>query len=269
MLINHTTSYRYSEPQRMIIQSHRLWPAACDSQKIINWEVHCEDALFGSYFLDGGGDQIRTMCVENLERDVEIRVTGEIETSDTNGLIKLRNERVSPLVYLRDTELTRPDDRIAELAKRALDLSGENQLDVAHGIMSEVSGAFKYIPGATDSSYTASQALEQGTGVCQDFAHCLIAAARLNRIPARYTTGYLHMDASGEQHDASHAWAELLIEGLGWVGFDATNDCCPDARYVRVGSGLDAQDAALIRGISRGVGEETMHTDVNIVNAQQ
>jgi transglutaminase-like putative cysteine protease len=100
--------------------------------------------------------------------------------------------------------------------------------------------------------------------VCQDHAHTLIAAARYCKLPARYVSGYLHASSEGEPHEAAHAWAEIWLEGLGWVGFDAANSCCPDERYVRLGSGLDAQDAAPIRGTTRGGGSESLDVIVAV-----
>ena len=73
----------------------------------------------------------------------------------------------------------------------------------------------------------------------------------------------------GTPHEAAHAWAELHIPGLGWVGFDPANRCCPDERYIRLGSGFDAQDAAPIRGISRGGTGEDMDVTVAVQQAVQ
>lgn len=268
LFVNHTTTYHYSDPQRMIIQSHRLIPASCDAQKVVRWEVTADGAEFGSCIVDGAGDTIRTMCVENLESALEIHIEGEVETVDTNGLYTIPGDQVSPLVYLRDSPLTKLNPALIEFA-RAVTQSDQNVLNLAHALMQHTNTAIAYTSGATDVGTTAADALALGKGVCQDYTHCLLAIARWHQIPARYVTGYLLTDADGRSHDASHAWAELHIADLGWVGFDPTNNCCPDARYIRIGSGIDAQDAALIRGISRGVGQETMQTSVNIQNAQQ
>lgn len=96
----------------------------------------------------------------------------------------------------------------------------------------------------------------------------LIALAHLANLPARYVTGYLLVDQDGSNGEASHAWAEVHIDGLGWVGFDASNATCPDERYIRLGSGRDAIEAAPIRGVSRGGGIEAMDVAV-MVSAQQ
>ena len=112
---------------------------------------------------------------------------------------------------------------------------------------------------------TAAEALALGKGVCQDMTHALIALAHAAAMPARYVTGYLLTD--DEEGEAAHAWAELHVDGLGWIGFDPANRCCPDDRYIRLGSGRDAREAAPIRGVSRGGAGEAM--DVTVVVAAQ
>ena len=98
-------------------------------------------------------------------------------------------------------------------------------------------------------------------------AHALIALAHAAGLPARYVSGYLLATEGETPEEASHAWAEIHLASLGWVGFDAANACCPDERYIRLGSGRDARDAAPIRGVSRGGGVEAL--DVTVVVAQQ
>jgi transglutaminase-like putative cysteine protease len=117
-----------------------------------------------------------------------------------------------------------------------------------------VADAIAYTPGETEHGTTAAEALALGHGVCQDHAHALIACALSLDIPARYVTGYLFASEETGLHEASHAWAELHVEGLGWVGFDVSNRCCPDERYIRLGSGADATEAAPIRGVAQGWG---------------
>ncbi len=106
-------------------------------------------------------------------------------------------------------------------------------------------------------------------GVCQDHSHALIAAALSLGIPARYVTGYLFASDEEGGHEASHAWAEVFVTGLGWVGFDASNGVCPDDRYIRLGSGGDALEASPIRGVSRGAGSERLDVEVTVNQVQQ
>jgi transglutaminase-like putative cysteine protease len=119
-----------------------------------------------------------------------------------------------------------------------------------------------YLPETTTAETTAAEAFEARRGVCQDHAHVLAAAARAVGLPARYVSGYLC--PLGEEAAASHAWAELYIEDLGWVGFDAANRQCPDERYVRVACGRDYRDAAPVRGVRQGGIAETLEVDVSI-----
>ncbi len=142
-------------------------------------------------------------------------------------------------------------------------------LEMAHRLSEAVADTIAYRPGTTNAHTTAAEAVAQGEGVCQDHAHALLALARHNGMPARYVSGYLHATSDGSLHEAAHAWAEVWIKGLGWVGFDAANRCCADDRYIRLGSGADAQDAAPIRGIARGPGSENLEVAVAVMAAQQ
>ena len=110
---------------------------------------------------------------------------------------------------------------------------------------------------------TAEEAVANGKGVCQDHAHIFIAAARAADIPARYVSGYLMMNDRVEQ-DATHAWAEAHIDGLGWVGFDIANGISPDPRYVRVATGRDYRDAAPVTGISFGQSKQLLTVNVEV-----
>ncbi|MEC7819089.1 MAG: transglutaminase family protein, partial [Pseudomonadota bacterium] len=110
-------------------------------------------------------------------------------------------------------------------------------------------------------------ALGKGAGVCQDHAHIFIGAARMLDIPARYVSGYLMMDDRVEQ-DATHAWTEAYVEGLGWVGFDISNGISPDQRYVRVATGRDYRDAAPVTGISFGTASQELEVEVAVEQRQ-
>jgi transglutaminase-like putative cysteine protease len=134
--------------------------------------------------------------------------------------------------------------------------------------MHEVHAKVAYELGATGAHTTAAEAFEDGRGVCQDHAHILTAAARSAGLPARYVTGYL-VTGVGASATAAHAWAEVLVPDLGWVGFDAANNTCPTDSYVRVAAGLDAAGVAPVRGSRRGGAMERMSVEVRVEIAQQ
>jgi transglutaminase-like putative cysteine protease len=265
--VNHITRYRYDQPVRGVVQSHRLTPTPTDGQKVHDWLITVTDALQGGTFRDGAGDLVQSWSVLGPVSEIAVTVTGLVETKDTSGLLKGARETLAPETYLRDTTPTRADAALAALA-RSLNQSGD-ALGMAHALSGAVANAIRYSPGSTSAHTTAAEALALGEGVCQDHAHALIAVARHLEMPARYVSGYLHSNNDGEAHEAAHAWAEIHVPGLGWVGFDPANRCCPDERYIRLGSGLDAQDAAPIRGTARGPGKESLDVTVAIAAMQQ
>ena len=265
--VDHTTTYSFDQPRRRVIQSHRLTPASFEGQNVISWSVEVEGGQFGATFTDGAGDRISTLSVPGPVETLVVHVSGEVETADTSGVLRGLREVAAPGIYLRKTRMTAPGVGLQALSDEVKGTPGR-ELDEAHALAEIVAERIEYTPGATHAEMTASGALDLGQGVCQDHAQVLIALARIRRIPARYVTGYLFADADGQMHEASHAWAELHVPDLGWVGFDPANRCCPDERYIRVGSGLDAADAAPIRGISLGAGRETMDISVTVA-AQQ
>ena len=150
---------------------------------------------------------------------------------------------------------------IRDLAARA---RGGDEIARLHDLMALVRDAVDYERGTTHGGTTAAEALALGRGVCQDHAHVFVSAARSLGIPARYVTGYMATGAPGEAAEAAHhAWAEAHVPSLGWIGFDVANRICPDELYVRLACGLDAEQAAPVRGSRRGGGEESL--DVSVV----
>jgi transglutaminase-like putative cysteine protease len=267
LTVHHVTTYRYANPVRGVVQSHRLTPSVYEGQKVRDWRVEVSDGQKGGGFRDGAGDWVQSWSVLGPVSDITVSVKGTVQTFDLTGLLKGHKETIPREAYLNETLSTRVDAALAELA-RAYE-GASDALDAAHRLSAAVADAIDYSPGATQAQTTAAEAVALGAGVCQDHAHALIAVARRNDLPARYVSGYLLSDAEGRSHDAAHAWAEIWVKGLGWVGFDPANACCPDDRYIRLASGVDAQDAAPIRGIARGPGAEILDVSVAVQAVQQ
>jgi transglutaminase-like putative cysteine protease len=137
-------------------------------------------------------------------------------------------------------------------------------LDRLHRLNAAIHDQLGFDTGTTQADTTAAQALAAGHGVCQDFTHIFIAAARLLDIPARYVSGHLFRREGAELQEASHAWAEAYVEDLGWVAFDPTNGIGADDAYIRVACGLDYRDAAPFAGARAGGGHEELDVDVTV-----
>lgn len=273
LTIAHETVYRYKEPVRGVVQTHRLMPARFDGQEIVNWRVELRAnegarVVQGGGHRDGAGDWVQGWTVVGPVSEVVVLVRGQVVTRDLAGVLCGHRERIAPECYLRPTAATVADRAINDLAQVAR-ADGGAPLERAHALARAVGGALVYRPGVTAAHTSAPEALALGEGVCQDHAHVLIAAARCVGMPARYVSGYLQASADGVAHEAAHAWAELWVDGLGWVGFDASNGVCPDERYVRLGSGRDAREAAPIQGIARGPAQERLDVSVVVEIGQQ
>ncbi|MFZ5964741.1 transglutaminase family protein [Thalassococcus sp. BH17M4-6] len=270
LVVHHVSHYRFETPVRRLVQTHRLTPADSASQRVLSWEIVTEGATKGAIYRDGAGDLIETVSLRGPVDELVVEVRGEVETTDLFGVLRDHRESVPPGAYLRHSRMTRPDSELRALADDTLDgMENDTALNRAHALARAIAEAITYEPGLTEPATTGAEALALGKGVCQDHAHALIATALAADIPARYVTGYLQSGPDGAAHEASHAWAELHVPGLGWVGFDAANACCPDDRYIRLGSGFDAQDAAPIRGVLAGGVSETLDVDVSVAVKSQ
>ena len=270
--VDHTTTYTYDRPVRGVAQSHRLTPSRFDGQQTVGWSVQVTDGTRGGAFRDGAGDWVEGWTVKGPVAQIEVRVAGLVQTTDLSGVLRGHRELVPPEVYMRESPATAMDAALSRLAMAAQGTA--DALSAAHALSLAVSEAVAYRPGSTHAKTTAAEALAQGEGVCQDHAQILCAVARAADLPARYVSGYLFATADGPDgligpHEAAHAWAELYLPGLGWTGFDAANRCSPDDRYIRLGSGLDAGEAAPIRGTARSAGKESLAVQVAVQAVQQ
>lgn len=264
MLIRHVSRYDYAKPPARIDFLLRLWPSRFAGQDVQDWQV----SLSGRPVLCGVETAIADMQAHvhlaQPDAQIEIIAEGAVDVADRAGVVAGLARDVPPAAFLRMTALTAPDGAIAALAA---EVQGARPLDRLHDLMGQVRSAIAYRPGRTTSTTTAAEALALGAGVCQDHAHVFIAAARLMGIPARYVVGYyLAHDGEDAMHE-THGWAEAYLEGLGWVGFDATNGVCPTSYHVRLCAGVDAADAAPIKGSAFGGAQSGITADVRIAEA--
>ena len=266
LTIAHDTRYHYGQPAWLVVQALRLWPAPSASQQVRQWRVEVDGRLLQPTGVDGFGNPVATHAIDRQVSDVRLTVHAEVRTHDRSGVHGDDAGGLPPMFFLKPTPLTLPSPGIIALAEAA---AGEGDaLERLHRLVQAVRDKVDYVSDTTDACTSAAEAFEAGTGVCQDHAQVLIAAARHLGYPARYISGYLcPIEASDAA--ASHAWAELFVDGLGWVGFDPANRVSPDEHYVRVACGRDYRDAAPVRGLRRGGGDESLDVDVRIMQSAQ
>ena len=260
--ITHRTRYTYEPAASQVALRLRLFPSSFDGQRQISWAVTINEDTVEPLFTDGFGDQIGLWHFREPCEAVEVTAAGVIETIDQAGVVAGLPRRPPAGVFLRPTSLTKPTEKLKGFAS---EIKADTELARMHALSEAIENAIQYSKGSTTSESSAEEALEQGSGVCQDFAHIFIAAARQLGTPARYVSGYLLTEEGEDELFETHAWAEAFIKGLGWVGFDPSNGMCPTDRYVRLSCGLDADFAAPIRGAVSSESDVELEADVKIV----
>ena len=259
--ITHTTSYSYDEPVYYGLQQVRLTPVSNRQQNVLDWAIDLEGGHAELSFQDHFKNQTLLVQVEPGQTQVTFHARGVVETLDSSGILG-EVYGVAPLWYFkRNTPLTMPGKSVRKLATPIQ--TGQDLLAKLHDLSKSILDLVPYGAAQTGSETTAEQALAAGGGVCQDHTQIFVSAARAANVPARYVSGYLMMDDRVEQ-DASHAWAEAHIDGLGWVGFDVSNGISPDERYVRLATGLDSRDSSPISGMRMGSANESMTVSLQV-----
>ncbi|WP_213982556.1 transglutaminase family protein [Sphingomonas sp. dw_22] len=258
--VDHRSHYRFSEPQARIVQMLRLTPCDTQDQTVVSWMVgvDCDARLRDA--TDGFGNAVTMLYAEGPIEALDVTVTGEVLTSDANGLVRGSNEPLPPMLYLRTTPRTLASAAIAAFAQESA-ANARDGLDRLHQLNAALSARFPRMADCPDNGVTAAAAFAGKAKTSRDLAQIFIAAARSLGTPARYISGY-HGD--GTAHYAPHGWAEAHVEGLGWVGFDPVTGLSPDDSYVRVAVGLDAIGAAAIAGTRSGAGEEDLDIDLSV-----
>jgi len=259
--IRHTTTYTYDEPVRYGLQKIRLTPVSDRHQTVLNWQMAVEGGKSELTCIDQYRNHCTLVQIENGATQVSLTVSGEVETHSSDGIFGKTNDAAPLWHFKQDTDRTRPGPGIAELSRVISTPKGD--IGDLHALSNKILEAVPYRKGTTTVATTAEEALHLGAGVCQDHTQIFIAAARHAGLPARYVSGYLMMDDRVDQ-EASHAWAEAHIDGLGWVAFDVSNGISSDERYVRLAIGRDSIDAAPVTGLQLGQAQEKMDVSLQI-----
>lgn len=260
----HDTTYRYSTPVTGVIQTLRLTPRNTESQYVMGWRIDVSADCPLTCHVDAFGNLTHTLTADGPLDHLALHVEGEVEVEDTNGVVKGSLEPFPPSLFLRETPLTQPSPEIKSFAQAVAGKAAQEPLPVLHALIDGLVGIIGFDTDPTHALTTAAEAFVLKRGVCQDFSHIFIAAARSLGIPARYVSGYFHRADGVNDQQAGHAWAEAFVDGLGWVGFDATNGICSTDAHLRVAVGLDYLSAAPVRGARIGGDGEGLDVRVRV-----
>lgn len=280
--INHTTRYSYIEEVTDSINEVRLTPRTNYRQACYHHSI-TTDPLAGLFsYEDFFGNRVYSFSVSKPHQHLTIKTHSIVVTQEQDPQSESRLPLTDELAILKDSRFR---NRYAEflLATPYVDLSDPVRQyagEIAHitkvgsvyntvrGVTARIYQDFSYQPGTTNVATTAKDTLKLKHGVCQDFAHLMLAICRAQGIPARYISGYHFVgDLQGGHADfkqASHAWVEAFIPGIGWLGFDPTNNGTMNWRYVKLGHGRDYSDIVPIKGVYTGAGCSKMEVIVDV-----
>jgi transglutaminase-like putative cysteine protease len=267
--VSHESLYRYDAPATGVIQTLRLTPRNHDGQYVADWRIDISEDCRLEQQEDAFGNITHTFTAEGSFTELGVRVDGEVDTHDMNGIVRGAIERFPPSLFLRQTELTRPDPAIAGFARDLHAAAGADPLKFLHLVLDRLHEDITFDTDPTRASTTAAEAFALKRGVCQDLTHIFIAAAREAGVPGRYVGGYLYRADGMVAQGAGHAWAEAFVPDLGWIGFDPANGMCPTDAHIRVAVGLDYLGAAPVRGTRYGGGAEALDVRVLVQQASQ
>jgi transglutaminase-like putative cysteine protease len=173
--------------------------------------------------------------------------------------------------FLLPSEYAKPTDELLDLRNSWNINRRDDPLTLLHEINEKLYSEFEYVPRSTRVDSPIDEALRSKKGVCQDFAHVMIAMVRSLQIPCRYVSGYLYhrnQDRDRSAEGATHAWVEALLPHMGWVGFDPTNRLLAGERHIRTAIGRDYADVPPTRGIFRGKASSELSVAVRVAPSE-
>jgi transglutaminase-like putative cysteine protease len=283
--IRHLTQYQYAAPVRESVMELWLQPQKSGRQRLISFDLELDPAARLFSYVDAFGNAAYHFNQPKPHERLTIVSRAAVETDPVEALPevldlgewdRLRSEflRGEWFDFLHPHGFADSTPRL-EAFVRAHGLDGahlRDPLTAVRRLSDTLYEALAYDPGVTTAESPIDHALEAGRGVCQDFAHIMIAICRGWGVPARYVSGYLFTDREhgGDRSDpdASHAWVEVFLPSLRWVGFDPTNRTIAGERHVVVAVGRDYGDVPPSRGVYKGDAESELRVAVSVRQAR-
>jgi transglutaminase-like putative cysteine protease len=280
--IQHQTRFRYDAPVHESIMELRMQPRSEGSQRCLNFLVKVNPKARVLSYRDHLGNHVHHFNI--TAKHLELLVVTEALVETTTPLAM--PESLSPSAWAKLDELVAREDfwefllpsdfahttpLLEGLAQEVGAVRRGDPLTLLTQLNAAVYDAFDYVPKHTSVNSPIDHALEDRKGVCQDFAHIMIALVRRLGIPCRYVSGYVYRGEGQAQRSleaASHAWVEALLPELGWVGFDPTNKLVAGERHIRTAIGRDYRDVPPTKGVFRGNSQSELSVLVRVTRSE-
>ena len=281
--IHHLTRFRYSQPVSESIMETRMHPRTDSSQHCLTFTLsvspRCRVFTYRDHLgnnvqhfdIPGDHSQLVIIAESVIEQQPVPEIPGWLSADAWHALDDLVRagdywEMLLPSAFAVETPA------LLELARKLDVRRRDDPLVLVRELNERLFNYFEYVPRHTRVDSPIDEAIVSGKGVCQDFAHTMIALLRHVGIPARYVSGYLYR--SREDHDrstpdATHAWVDVLLPHFGWVGFDPTNNLIAQNRHIRTAIGRDYRDVPPTHGIFRGRTDSDLYVAVHVEAGEQ
>ena len=283
--LSHTTRYEYAVPASESFAELRVWPSSSTRQRVVSRELVIDPESPVDHYNDYFGNNVEFFSIPHRHTALTVTARAEVETYATPvpesiletplGEVRqiFNSVRYRIFDFLRESSMVplRTHGRIRKRFFTEGDEVGPSLLGLNQWIFKN----FEYRPGVTDIYTPIAEVVRKRSGVCQDFAHLMLAILRSNGIPARYVSGYI------EAHDpeksqsgligaaASHAWVEVYLPGGIWWGLDPTNNQVAGERHIVVAVGRDYHDVAPMRGTYKGAADQKLKVMVSLTRNKQ
>jgi transglutaminase-like putative cysteine protease len=284
LAVRHSTRYQYDQPVRESVMEVWMQPQKRPGQRLISFELEIDPAAQLFSYADTFGNAVYHFDIPQPHQRLTIMARAAVETEapavlpdtlDRGEWDRLKSDFVcgENFDFLHPHGFAGPTEALrAFVEEKGLDaLRLRDPLNALRELNLAIYGAFAYEAGVTRADSPIDDVLKARKGVCQDFAHVMIAICREWGLPARYVSGYLFTDRkAGDRSDpdATHAWVEVFLPSLRWVGFDPTNNILAGERHVVCAVGRDYSDVPPSRGVYKGEAESELAVGVTVRRAR-
>ena len=312
--IEHVSHYRYTSPARHSVMSLCMQPRSSVRQQLLRFALTTDPFALYSPGIDPYGNTKHVFSVHQWHDSLKITARATVETGPAVRLprslaagawdtIRAWRDSFALWDFTHDSPLARSTPALTAFIAREGIEPADDPLQAVGMLSEKLHSVFDYVPGSTSAASPIDHILETGRGVCQDYAHVMIAIARSWGVPARYVSGYVHVTGEGREQTqassqtptllqsqtssqtqissptqtslqtqtssptpqtATHAWVECRLPGLGWVGFDPTNQTLADDHHVSIAVGRDYQDVPPSKGVLHGFVGSELEVDVRM-----
>jgi transglutaminase-like putative cysteine protease len=277
--VRHVTTFRYEPAVRESVMEVRLQPRSEANQSCLSFTLDVTPSANITQYRDFTGNIVHHFDIAGAHREVKVCAQSTVqvqsvpaprssEAGDWADLDALTS-RDDYWELMLPSDFAHSGDALEQLAEQLRCERRSAPLELLTEVNEGIYSLFSYVPNSTKVDSPIEEALESRQGVCQDFAHIMIALVRPLRIPCRYVSGYLfHLEENGHKdrslEGASHAWVEALVPRLGWTAFDPTNNLIGGDRHIRIAIGRDYADVPPTRGVYKGEAQSELSVAVTV-----